>query len=146
MIRRAAVIAGMCAVAIASLSSSASAAPPTPAQAVAFLLQTPEAAPTAAAESQPSRWDGGLASGTLRALFGFYRRVLSPQDSATCAFQPTCSRYAERAIARHGLLRGVLMGADRLLRDHAFAVGHYPVDLDTGRLVDPPDPELRGAP
>jgi putative membrane protein insertion efficiency factor len=33
-----------------------------------------------------------------------------------CRFQPTCSQYAELAIAKYGVRRGVWMSARRLLR------------------------------
>lgn len=59
---------------------------------------------------------------SARALLGaihLYQRTLSPQMprlGVRCRFTPTCSRYAEAAIAEDGALVGSLRAADRLLR------------------------------
>jgi putative component of membrane protein insertase Oxa1/YidC/SpoIIIJ protein YidD len=101
----------------------------------AWLIATLKApAPTAVIE--PSPWDGSLPGAVLMALFGVYQRVVSPQDIDACAFAPTCSHFAWQAIERHGLVRGVLLGADRLLRDHGFSPHAYRVDEATGRMQD----------
>ena len=46
----------------------------------------------------------------LLALLGFYRRWLSPAlhslGPGGCNYLPTCSEYAQVAIATHGPLRG----------------------------------------
>lgn len=57
-----------------------------------------------------------LAGLALRA----YRIVLSPLVMAmfgpACRFEPSCSEYAQLAIAAHGIRRGGYMAARRLLR------------------------------
>jgi putative membrane protein insertion efficiency factor len=58
-----------------------------------------------------------------KALFRFYRLALSPLIGPACRYEPSCSHYAEEAIARFGLFRGVAMAAWRLLRCHPFARG-----------------------
>lgn len=48
-----------------------------------------------------------------------YQRSLSPRMPALgvrCRFTPTCSHYAEGAIAKYGTLRGGLRAAGRLAR------------------------------
>jgi uncharacterized protein len=48
-----------------------------------------------------------------------YQRVASPLLSSAgvhCRFYPTCSRYAEQALERHGLLKGGWMAAKRIAR------------------------------
>jgi len=56
-----------------------------------------------------------------------YRIVLSPLLTAlfgpACRFEPSCSRYASAALSEHGILRGGLMAARRLLRCHPLG-GH----------------------
>ncbi len=46
----------------------------------------------------------------------------------SCRFVPTCSQYAIEAVERHGVIRGGLLAAARLLRCHPFArAGYDPV-------------------
>jgi putative membrane protein insertion efficiency factor len=48
-----------------------------------------------------------------------YRATLSPVlDSVgvRCRMEPTCSRYAEACVSRHGVVRGGLMAAWRVAR------------------------------
>jgi len=54
-----------------------------------------------------------------------YKRLISPLLPASCRFVPTCSEYAAEAVARHGLLRGSVMAAWRLLRCNPFSRGGY---------------------
>jgi hypothetical protein len=42
-----------------------------------------------------------------------------------CRFQPTCSEYAAIALREHGILRGSMMAAGRLLRCHPFHKGGF---------------------
>jgi putative component of membrane protein insertase Oxa1/YidC/SpoIIIJ protein YidD len=105
-----------------------------PAAAVSWLL-----APRAAPPPEPAApSDGALHRLVLRSLYVGYRSLLASQDIQACTFSPSCSRFSEQAVARYGLLDGVLLSADRLLRDHPFAVGHYPKDPENGRLLDEP--------
>ncbi|MFQ5937491.1 MAG: membrane protein insertion efficiency factor YidD [Acidiferrobacterales bacterium] len=68
-----------------------------------------------------------------------YRYVISPLLGYSCRFYPTCSEYVLTAIERHGVLRGLWLGARRLLRCHRWHPGGYdPVpgstDCRGGRL------------
>jgi uncharacterized protein len=52
-----------------------------------------------------------------------YQRTLSPIAAAVglrCRFTPTCSRYAEAAIARDGVVRGGWKAAKRIARCNPF--------------------------
>jgi putative membrane protein insertion efficiency factor len=54
-----------------------------------------------------------------------YRSLISPLLPPACRFTPTCSEYAMQAIEKYGALRGVYLGARRLLRCHPFHSGGY---------------------
>jgi putative membrane protein insertion efficiency factor len=51
-----------------------------------------------------------------RGLIRLYRYSLSGLFGRTCRHLPTCSEYAETAIARFGLWRGAWMGVARFWR------------------------------
>lgn len=58
-----------------------------------------------------------------------YRRVISPALPRRCKYEPTCSAYAEQAISRYGILRGLVLAGWRLLRCNPFSHGGFdPVD------------------
>lgn len=54
-----------------------------------------------------------------------YRLLISPLLPPSCRFTPTCSEYAMQAIQKYGALRGVYLGARRILRCHPFHSGGY---------------------
>jgi putative membrane protein insertion efficiency factor len=54
-----------------------------------------------------------------------YQLAISPMLGPRCRFYPSCSCYAHTAIERYGVLRGIWLGARRLLRCHPFAEGGY---------------------
>ena len=59
------------------------------------------------------------------ALIRAYRRFVSPMLPPSCRFTPSCSLYTLQAIEKYGLLKGILMGARRILRCHPFSKGGY---------------------
>ncbi|HET8539810.1 MAG TPA: membrane protein insertion efficiency factor YidD [Anaeromyxobacter sp.] len=59
----------------------------------------------------------------LLLLVKAYRRLVSPMLPPSCRFYPSCSAYAEAAVARHGALRGGWLAARRLARCHPFHPG-----------------------
>jgi putative membrane protein insertion efficiency factor len=54
-----------------------------------------------------------------------YQRVISPALPRRCKYEPTCSRYAVRAIAEYGILRGLALATWRLLRCNPWSHGGY---------------------
>ena len=62
-------------------------------------------------------------TGIVIRLLAFYKRAISPLLPGSCRFHPSCSDYARESVARHGLLRGALLAAWRLLRCQPFSRG-----------------------
>jgi putative membrane protein insertion efficiency factor len=63
--------------------------------------------------------DRQLSARALRAGIHLYPHTLSPVTpwlGIQCRFTPSCSRYAEAVIARHGALTGSLLSIRRLAR------------------------------
>jgi putative membrane protein insertion efficiency factor len=57
-----------------------------------------------------------------------YRVTLSPLLGGHCRFEPSCSRYAQEALERHGARRGLWLGLRRVLRCQPFSrAGYDPV-------------------
>jgi putative membrane protein insertion efficiency factor len=42
-----------------------------------------------------------------------------------CRYEPTCSHYAEQAVRRHGVVRGLGLAGWRLLRCNPWSKGGY---------------------
>jgi putative membrane protein insertion efficiency factor len=57
-------------------------------------------------------------------LIHLYRRTFAWLASP-CRFEPSCSRYTEQAIERHGLIKGSWMGAKRIARCGPWDPGGY---------------------
>lgn len=73
-----------------------------------------------------------VATGLIR----LYQKFISSQDRPACNFQPTCSRFGMACIQEYGVLRGILLTADRLLRCNGSQAAHYDKDAVTGKYVD----------
>ena len=56
-------------------------------------------------------------------LIRLYQLTLSPLFGTRCRYHPTCSAYAQEAVAKYGIFRGALLGVKRLLRCHPFHEG-----------------------
>ena len=60
-------------------------------------------------------------------LIRLYQWCIAPWLGARCRFAPSCSHYAQEAIAQHGA-KGVWLTLRRLLRCHPFGgTGYDPV-------------------
>lgn len=76
-------------------------------------------------------------SAVARALIRCYRCCISPFMMPRCRYLPTCSDYAEEALARHGPIAGGWLALRRLCRCHPWG----------GSGFDPvPDARARGGP
>lgn len=72
-------------------------------------------------------------------LIGLYRYLISPWLGSRCRFYPSCSEYAQTAIARHGILRGLWLALRRLSRCHPWHEG----GVDPVPEAQPPQQPLR---
>ena len=93
--------------------------------------QNQEAIPFNPRESTPIRL---FSTGLIR----IYQKYISTQDRPACNFSPSCSRFGMGAIQQYGFFRGILLTADRLLRDNGIMLHtHYPFDEASGKYLDP---------
>jgi len=60
------------------------------------------------------------AVGLALLMVGLYRSLISPILPRCCRYVPSCSEYAEEALRRHGILRGLRLSVWRILRCHPF--------------------------
>lgn len=58
-------------------------------------------------------------------LIKFYQKIISPLLPHTCRYRPTCSQYMLEAIQIHGVIRGIWLGAKRILRCHPWGGSGY---------------------
>ncbi len=71
------------------------------------------------------RWRNSPPALVLRGLILGYRYTLSALIGRRCRYLPTCSEYAEEAIARHGAWAGGWMAAGRICRCHPWGGSGY---------------------
>lgn len=88
-----------------------------------------QAVATATGDARPLRVRRpGVAQRGALAAIAAYRLLVSPWLGPACRFEPSCSRYAAEAIARHGVARGIWLAARRVGRCHPFGgFGYDPV-------------------
>lgn len=69
---------------------------------------------------------GKLIKKALVFLIKTYQTTISPRFShGSCRYYPTCSQYALEAIEIHGVFKGSLLAAWRILRCNPFSKGGY---------------------
>jgi putative membrane protein insertion efficiency factor len=54
-----------------------------------------------------------------------YQKFISPVLPPSCRFSPSCSQYTLEEVSKYGALKGVWLGARRLVRCHPFNPGGY---------------------
>jgi len=80
---------------------------------------------SAHAQRAPGDRAASLARTVALAPIVLYQRLISPALPRRCKYEPTCSRYAVEAIGRHGVVRGLVLAAWRLLRCNPWSYGGY---------------------
>ena len=69
-------------------------------------------------------------------LIRFYKYLIAPYFPSHCRYLPTCSEYFIDCLKLNGTLKGLLLGAKRILRCH-------PVKILGGRSGLDPAPNLK---
>jgi len=92
----------------------------------------------------PRVFVGDRATGTssVRLVFlgaiELFQKRISPIEGPRCGFSPSCSAFGRQAVREQGPARGVMMTADRLMRDTILTVpGPGYTVLPNGFLFDP---------
>src|ERR1700733_10813253 len=81
----------------------------------------------------------GVARGVLLFGISFYRIFLSIFFGGHCKFYPSCSVYAQEAIARYGAKRDSWLAMKRLLRCRPFTKGGFDPVPDAAEFDFHPD-------
>lgn len=76
---------------------------------------------------------------TFSGLLYFYQKVVSAQIAASCPYEISCSNFSKQCIGKYGLLKGVALSADRLMRCNKLAAYdiHPMLISDEQRIHDP---------
>ena len=70
-----------------------------------------------------------------------WQRISYNSNYFNCQFYPSCSNYCANAIKRYGIVKGMVIGSERITRCNPFAI-YYHMELDRpfyeedGRLID----------
>lgn len=70
-----------------------------------------------------------------------YQKIISPQISADCLYELSCSRFSRAAIQEFGIVKGIALTADRLSRCNrvaATSIELLRINMQTGRVMDLP--------
>ncbi|HEX6319403.1 MAG TPA: membrane protein insertion efficiency factor YidD [Burkholderiales bacterium] len=66
-----------------------------------------------------------MSAAVLRAAVRAYQWFVRPVLPPSCRFFPSCSEYADEALARHGAWRGGWLAARRVCRCGPWSHGGY---------------------
>lgn len=61
----------------------------------------------------------------LAFIVKIYQKTLGPALPSQCRYYPSCSEYTRQALLKKGVIRGLLMGAWRILRCNPWSRGGY---------------------
>lgn len=78
---------------------------------------------------------------TLKGAMLFYQNIISPQLSRECPYEITCSNFCKQSIKEFGIVKGIFIGADRILRCNRISltdIKPWDIDEKTGKIYDPP--------
>jgi len=67
------------------------------------------------------------ASLVLGSIMWTYQKIISPQFASSCLYSPSCSGYSIKLISDYGILKGMVLTADRLTRCNRLALMDYKI-------------------
>jgi putative component of membrane protein insertase Oxa1/YidC/SpoIIIJ protein YidD len=76
----------------------------------------------------------------LRYSMYFYQQIVSRQIGANCMYESSCSNFSKNAISRFGLVKGILLSADRLTRCTPGTLNETPSVFinEQNKIIDQP--------
>ena len=77
----------------------------------------------------------------LKGAMYFYQNSLSQQLSKQCPYEITCSNFAKESIKEFGLIKGIIISTDRIMRCNRISLFDvFPLDYnpETNKIVDYP--------
>ncbi|MCK9162959.1 MAG: membrane protein insertion efficiency factor YidD [Bacteroidales bacterium] len=66
-----------------------------------------------------------------------YQKLISPQLSRGCAFNPSCSEYSKDLIKEYGIIKGAFLSSDRITRCTRISLAdksNYHFDTHDGKM------------
>jgi putative membrane protein insertion efficiency factor len=97
-----------------------------------------KAQPPASRAATPGKPPAAEMRAVLLGMISIYQSYISTQDEDSCSYTKTCSAFSTEAIRDFGLLKGLLMTSDRLLRCHPLARRYHPADAISRLAIDLP--------
>ncbi len=105
---------------------------------LAYLIQNDSSAKFSVQKQKPKTFNPILLflNGSLKV----YQKVISPQFSANCLYELSCSRFSQSAIQEYGIVKGLALTADRLARCNRISgttINPFRVN-EQGKVIDSP--------
>ncbi|AOZ73584.1 membrane protein insertion efficiency factor YidD [Boudabousia tangfeifanii] len=73
-------------------------------------------------------------------MISAYQKHISAKMPRRCKYYPTCSAYAQQSLARHGVIKGLMLSVWRLLRCNPYSAGGVDEVPPKGRWKPDPFP------
>jgi putative component of membrane protein insertase Oxa1/YidC/SpoIIIJ protein YidD len=62
----------------------------------------------------------------LKPFMFLYQNGISPQLLSHCQHEMTCSNFSKNVIHEYGIVKGIFLTSDRLMRDNSYCISEYP--------------------
>jgi len=66
-----------------------------------------------------------LPSQILASIVKLYQWTISPIFPNSCRYYPSCSEYTRQALLNHGVIKGLALGAWRIIRCNPWGKGGF---------------------